>query len=343
MPISKATRFKILLSGVALFAYTSFNEYEVPIQRQLSQREVPIEFVSMPRNLGAVIERAGCENGFTWGSMKKVSDYELKNCKKVNNGRQLKLAKNSFVPLESFHAPPRKLKKNTEAASSDDTDESPYNEAAKKFIVVRNPYEKIASEYYDPIVGFQGDDKNKNSKVFFNEWIMSRLRNSNTADLSLKKHEKNVFEEEGHQDVRHYIAQVEYVFDKKGDRVVDYVLHYENLKQEFDELMNRLGLNITLPPEYLDEENLKGERFTYKDMDNSTLAELNHLAGPDFDAFGYQVITGYDIPMTEDANIASLMEGRKLFRHEDSYNPAANVGTCLKYHPMFGANCGERN
>ena len=89
---------------------------------------------------------------------------------------------------------------------------------------------------------------------------------------------------------KHYINQAEYVYD--GDeKIVKHVLHYENLSKEFQALMEKYGIDATLPPKgqgIYSEEN--ESRLSYKDLDPEAIQLINYFAKADFEEFGYQMV-----------------------------------------------------
>ena len=69
------------------------------------------------------------------------------------------------------------------------------------------------------------------------------------------------------------------------------VVHYENLSSEFDALMKKYDINVTLPSKeegvYSD---AKKSRLSYTDLDPEAIALINAFAKVDFEKFGYQMV-----------------------------------------------------
>merc|ERR1711933_188326 len=91
--------------------------------------------------------------------------------------------------------------------------------------VVRNPYDRCLSKFY------YDHRKYINKKDYLNDWVKSSLKD---------KLDHNKY-------VAFYYPAYNYVFDKHtGNQVVDYILKYETLGNDFDELMKEFSLNVTL-------------------------------------------------------------------------------------------------
>jgi len=171
---------------------------------------------------------------------------------------------------------------------------NPY-EGADLFIVARNPYSRVISEYYCPWVGNGSDDV----KVL-NRWVEEKLRKVNPEGLHR--------ELEGLRDgaggdgsfilgSKHLMPQVEYVFESDGKtRVVpeENTLHFENLAIEFQKLMARYSMDgwVQLPAEKINVG--KNKTLTHRDLYPATVKLINDFFRRDFEVFGYAMVDSFD-------------------------------------------------
>ena len=148
-----------------------------------------------------------------------------------------------------------------------------------KFSFVRNPYERIVSEYRY---------RNYFHHRSFRDFVLHKLPKPGWDDK-----------------YRHVMPQYEMLHDSEGRLLVDYVGRFENLQGDFDEVCRRLGVEDSeLPhrnPSNKKSRNLKrkvrnvlflnGEnhkRHYTEFYDSRTLDAVTRLYRKDIEAFGYQ-------------------------------------------------------
>jgi len=326
MVITKKLRSRLLLFTGLYLTYTVFNSSSAGQRESESERErnlsittnQALEFVHITRTGGRAIEQTGCENGMKWGSMQYLPASEKDNC----NYEHAKGAKKKNQKIAPWHTPPRMLSNHVE------NEKNPFH-GAKLFTVVRNPYTRLLSEYHDEDVGYKGEDKN--DPEVLNEWVLGRLHNADTMHHALTNTADNSDDHELHHE-SHYITQIEYVYQSNGTKAIDHVIHYENMKDEFDNLMGRYGFNFTLAVKEIHDGEVNGEILTYKALDDDTIAEINHMAGPDFTAFGYTTVTSFDGPNEYDSESRALNPST-AFNQGAGYNTAAATGICSRFSP----------
>ncbi len=177
-----------------------------------------LRFIHITKTAGTSIEHTGKINGISWG-----------------------LHHSEYGPWHEFF--PRKSR-----ALKDKYD---------WFMVVRNPYTRVVSEFYC----HNGGPTNKNVSVnVFNKEIRNRIESRSTFG-------------------DHWSEQYKYL----DETCVIHILRYENLKEEFDMLMLKYGFAFTLSAHL----NKGHKTYTERNLDNDTVSLINHVYQQDFLTFSY--------------------------------------------------------
>ena len=135
------------------------------------------------------------------------------------------------------------------------------------FTVVRNPYERCISEYYCK----HGGPKIKSiKKIDFNSYIQKSL-----IDI------KNFKFISGH-----FIPQFFYVYDKNNKKIIQHVLKYENISNDFNKLMKKYEYNINFV--YDKNKNLN-KKFKQSDLSKKTVDLIQEVYYKDFIFFNYDL------------------------------------------------------
>lgn len=122
------------------------------------------------------------------------------------------------------------------------------------FCVVRNPYDRIISQY-----------SYSRSKKELNDYIRDKLT----------KYIKN-----RHIDDCHFIPQHKYT------KYITHVLKYENLEKEFNSLMEEYDINITLN----EKKNVTVHKYKIEDISRESLDLINSVYRKDFLKLSYNTI-----------------------------------------------------
>ena len=269
----KNSRIFVLILFVTVLSLSIKNETEQNSLKQLASghaepytqllnipRKVPyekdrqLEFVHITKTGGSAIEHAASEAGVNWG----VCHYqvnEMVGCHHPDfiNSNLFNLNTSRFANLQApWHVPLQYFVDN------------PFKNSPT-FAVVRNPYDRYVSEYYCPWGGFNGPKENKDDPQVMNAYLQERI----PREIDV-----------------HYLPQHYYVYNE-GKRMVDHVLHFENLNSEFAELMHYYELDIKLHSSINSNTNRK--RLTARDLTPKTLEVINRVAELDFKLFHYEM------------------------------------------------------
>ena len=189
-----------------------------------------LKFIHITKTGGTSIEHAGKSIGLTWGRHHKEYGWWH----------------------QCFSLKPKELR-----------------EKYDWFVVVRNPFDRIVSEFHCKwgLGGGRGkidqareeatSEKNRN---MFNTLIMERLRNVS---------------QEGH----HFTQQYKYL---DGESNIE-ILRFENLESDFTSLMRKRGLSLKLK----EKKNVSEKVFTQWDLLPDTLERIREVYKEYFNVFNY--------------------------------------------------------
>lgn len=187
-----------------------------------------LKFIHITKTAGTSIEDIGFEKGISWGRNHK----EYGNC--FQFWHQL------------FPRVDRKIK-----------------DKYDWFMVVRDPYTRLVSEYH-----------------FFNQKSAIIKQNLSVKDFNNSIQENIQIANNGA--CGHYLSQHRYL----DDTCKIHVLSFENLESDFNKLMCRYNLDLTLSKHL----NKREYVFTKDDFTNETIDIINRVYKLDFEQFNYKMI-----------------------------------------------------
>jgi len=182
----------------------------------------PIKFIHITKNAGTSIENAGKKKGLLWGRFDKEYGYWHELFCRVP------------VPV---------IRRND------------------WFMVVRNPYTRILSEYHCR----WGGPRIRHTKEEMNRFLIAKIKAAQTRVKG-----------------DHYTPQCRYTHPA----VAIHILKFENLQVEFDALMALYGIKGLV----LSRDNATVKRFAISDFSPELIALINAVYHKDFELFGYSKI-----------------------------------------------------
>tara|TARA_X000000950_G_C13899678_1_gene654389 strand:+ start:1899 stop:2564 length:666 start_codon:yes stop_codon:yes gene_type:complete len=203
-----------------------------------------LKFIHITKCAGSAIETAGIKNNLKWGKYDTM--YKYQNEENVPNNEKI------FPPAQ-WHSVFKNICKN-------------HRKNHNWFMVIRNPYERILSEYY---CKWGGNEKIRqmNSKKKMNKFLIEQITNRNKYGC-------------------HYTEQYRYTFNDDNNSTL-HVLKFENLNKEFYQLMDLYSIeNVILKSE--NQAKSTAQRFTVNDFSKNLIRLINEVYDKDFIIFGYK-------------------------------------------------------
>ena len=194
-----------------------------------------LEFIHIPKTGGTSIENLGKKYNIKWGQFNNIYMVEK------STGRSL--WRNPYYI---------------------------YNK--NNFTIVRNPYDRIISEFFYRLkLKLMNYDNNIEG---FKQWLEYIFKEY--------KKDKHIYD-------NHILPQTEYVYDKNNKKRIEYVFKLEdNINEKLDNLFKQYNLNIDI--KMLEHNNKSNKTFGKKDLDQITLDSIYEFYKRDFKLLGYDKI-----------------------------------------------------
>jgi hypothetical protein len=286
------------------------------LQQQGGQRR-RLEFIHIPKTGGTVIEKVAGTNGVAWTichfmpsqAVTKMS-MNIIHCPQpssthvddVVTGQLDRRSVPTFHGLVWWHLPPSYF---FEYRGVLLPDQNPY-QGADLFAVVRNPYDRLLSEYYyqQTYLVSEADRKQTQNVKYMNRWVTTNLQAYAHAscDKSTKRYlSRNTYVTAAYlRKDGHFIPQYDFVYNlvappspsslsSKPKKVVHHVLKFETLRHDFYSLMHEYGLDRLIP---LPRETIRkslDKKLGLHNLTSANLQLIEQVYAQDFDAFDYPI------------------------------------------------------
>ena len=317
-------------------AEAASRSFDSSLEDDVDHHGTRLEFIHIPKAAGTAVEQAGAKEGYVWGVCKFNLDNQITYCPPLHVNKTCEASFPGPKRMQDgsfWHLPMDVIKPSWKSLYNSMTEENfKAGEHKKKpvfFVVVRNPYERMISEYYYSCK-VRNDRRpyclhhNRNRPEIVNRILDLQLSGPNGRFR-------------GHH--THYIPQHDYVFDKTGKRIVKHVLHFENLTSEFNALMKEYSLNISLPKQQRKYTKWDGDNLSALDLNSTTVRRIEELYGKDFELGNYSMISRCP-ELTPSVDIDNLALGIQ----EEGKDVAGDGGSRLEFiHiPLSAGNLIEQ-
>ena len=197
-----------------------------------------IEFIHIPKNAGTTIENIGNDVNIKWGRFK-------------HKHREYNSMKNDINKCSYWHIPPK------------DFDNNLIYKENETFCVLRNPYDRIVSEYK-----YRNHKDEKHTPEKMNSWIKKHLIPKNYEKGGLNCH---------------FIPQSDFIYDAQNNVTCDNILDFDNLTSEFNHLTEQRDIDLKLNEEI--KHNQSTQSVTISDLDDDVKDLIHKVYKRDFDEF----------------------------------------------------------
>jgi len=279
---------------------------ELPAAKDFSYKPGRLEFVHIPKTGGTMIESAAARQGISWALCHFSPPYGayIMSMTEImcpgNVPYRIFPRRFEGMPV-AWHLPSyyfSDLRNHTWPAN-------PYANATL-FSIVRNVYDRLVSEYhYAAKYVRRWDDDMRNSVDVMNRWFKGRLANLSDRDRG-NLTEGRVGNPSYFISLGHWIPQRDFVYDHTGRKVVDHVLKYETLHEDFAKLMDIYGMNISLHSRDVRTGRSYEKKIGVAELQPDVLKLINEIYADDFEEFGYDMILPEDNANASNTKIASV-------------------------------------
>lgn len=195
-----------------------------------------LEFIHIPKNAGTTIENIGDKSHIKWGRFKpEHNEHKLSESKLSNK-------------CVYWHLPPKEF------------DENSLYKGNPTFCVLRDPYDRVVSEYK------YRNQNEKHTPEKMNAWIKKMMIPENYEDGGLNCH---------------FIPQSDFIYDTNNNSTCDNVIRFENLTSEFNHLTERYDIDLKMNED--SKYNVTKKSVTSADLDDDVKDLIYHIYKRDFE------------------------------------------------------------
>ena len=140
-----------------------------------------------------------------------------------------------------------------------------------KFCFVRNPWDRMVSEYHA-----------RGAQEPFEDFIRA------IPEMVNSLYQEQFYTDFDHYSkVEHFVPQYDYVYDAEGNKILDFVGKFENLKEDFDEIYNKVYGEQCSINAVANKINRSNHEHYSKYYNEETKGIIAQAYAKDIEAFGY--------------------------------------------------------
>lgn len=244
-----------------------------------------LEFVHIPKTGGTAIESVAARHNITWsvchfGIPNNVFRISLNETLCPDDGLKHPWPwKTKYHNCPWWHVPPQYFELH---------EVNPYA-GADLFGVVRNPYDRLISEYfYEGTYITKRTMEEVNNAWNLNRWvgrtILPLIVTMKRGDIGRNRTGNGSY----FRNAGHYIPQYDYVFEHRR-QIVKHVLRFENLADEFHALMKLYDLPLRLPRRKVRPSHSK--TINAHNLTKENLELIERLYQDDFREWDYEILS----------------------------------------------------
>jgi hypothetical protein len=133
-----------------------------------------------------------------------------------------------------------------------------------KFTIVRNPYDRLLSNYFYRKLMLKD---NRVHDLSFKNWITNSRDGNYSFENCLSRH-----------------TQLDWIVDENGEVIVDFIGKFENLQEDFDTICDKIGI----PHQQLPHKNKSKHKHYTEYYDEETKQIVAEKYAKDIEYFGYK-------------------------------------------------------